>query len=172
MTAMGAPDNAWGQRAEHLLAGALLRINVNAIPSSARPLDVRTADAGGGYNPYAPGAPLTLYATGIRNAYDLVFHSNGQLYVPANGSAAGGNTPATSATTCNRSDGTYNVPAVAGIVDVRAPQNDWLFRVTKGGYYGHPNPLRCEWVMNGGNPTSGVDFAEVARYPYRHAARP
>ena len=54
MTAHGRPRQCLGQRAEHLLAGALLRINVNAIPSSARPLDVRTADAGGGYNPYAP----------------------------------------------------------------------------------------------------------------------
>ena len=35
---------------------------------------------------------------GIRNAYDLVWHSNGHLYVPTNGSAAGGNTPAVPAT--------------------------------------------------------------------------
>ena len=40
-----------------------------------------------------------------------------------------------------------------------------LYRVTKGGYYGHPDPLRCEWVMNGSKSTSGVDFAEVAQYP-------
>ena len=38
--------------------------------------------------------PLTIYATGVRNAYDLVWHSNGHLYAPTNGSAAGGNTPA------------------------------------------------------------------------------
>ena len=44
-------------------------------------------------------------------------------------------------------------------------QNDWLFRVVQGGYYGHPNPMRCEWVLNGGNPTAGADRAEVAQYP-------
>ncbi|NJR66406.1 MAG: hypothetical protein HC772_15520 [Leptolyngbyaceae cyanobacterium CRU_2_3] len=30
-----------------------------------------------------------------------------------------------------------------------------------GGYYGHPNPLRQEYILNGGNPTSGKDAAEV-----------
>ena len=46
--------------------------------------------------PTRPGSTAdTVYtATGIGNAYDLVFHSNGQLYVPANRPAAGGNTPA------------------------------------------------------------------------------
>jgi hypothetical protein len=42
-------------------------------------------------------------------------------------------------------------------------QNDYLFKVEQGGYYGHPNPLRQEYIMNGGNPTSGVDPAEVAK---------
>ena len=44
-------------------------------------------------------------------------------------------------------------------------QDDFLFRVVKNGYYGHPNPTRCEWVLNGGNPTSGADTAEVPQYP-------
>ncbi len=30
-----------------------------------------------------------------------------------------------------------------------------------GIYYGHPNPVRDEDLLNGGNPTSGVDPAEV-----------
>ena len=33
------------------------------------PLDVQT-DEGGRYDPYAPGAPLTVYASGVRNAYE------------------------------------------------------------------------------------------------------
>ncbi len=43
-------------------------------------------EAGGSYDPYDPGAALTIYATGVRNAYDLLWHSNGRLYVPVNGS--------------------------------------------------------------------------------------
>ena len=39
-------------------------------------------EEGGTYDPYAAGAPLTLYATGVRNAFDLVWHSNGHLYAP------------------------------------------------------------------------------------------
>lgn len=172
-TAMGQPDNAWGNREERLLAGAILQIDLSKIASM--PLDVKT-EAGGTYNPYAPDAPLTIYATGVRNAYDLVWHSNGQLYAPANGSAAGGNTPATPAAlpaACqNRIDkaerGAYTGPSVPALTSTgttaaqKTPtETDYLFRVTQGGYYGHPNPLRCEWVLNGGNPTEGVDPAEI-----------
>ncbi|WP_223828042.1 CBM35 domain-containing protein [Vreelandella titanicae] len=45
------------------------------------------------YNPFADDAVVKIFATGVRNAYDLVWHSNGNLYVPTNGSAAGGNVP-------------------------------------------------------------------------------
>jgi len=34
-----------------------------------------------------------------------------------------------------------------------------------GGFYGHPNPQRCEWVLNGGNPTTSADTAEIPEYP-------
>lgn len=161
-SAMGAPDNAWGNQSEQLLSGALLRLDLTKVGST--PLNVQTAD-GGNYNPYAPGAPLTLYATGIRNAFDMVWHTNGQLYVPTNGSAAGGNAPATPALPATCANGsTYTGPAVPALKSVTV-QSDYLFRVQQGGYYGHPNPLRCEWVLNGGNPTAGTDPAEVTAYP-------
>jgi hypothetical protein len=163
-SAMGAADNAWGNRPERLLSASILRINLSAI--SAPPLDVKT-EAGGSYDPYAAGAPVTLYATGVRNAYDLAWHSNGQLYSAANGSAAGGNVPATppdfaSSPACQRRG--YTGPAAPG-VNGAATQKDWLFRVVQGGYYGHPNPLRCEWLMNGGNPTAATEANELAEYP-------
>jgi hypothetical protein len=175
MTAMGAPDNAWGQRTEHLLAGAVLRLDTAKLPATL-PLNVQTNDGSpttSGYNPFATNAPLTIYATGVRNAYDLVWHSNGSLYVPTNGSAAGGATPATPSplpSACTRriddaTRGDYTGPSVPGIANVTVAMPDFLFRVVQGGYYGHPNPFRCEWVMNGGNPTSGTDSAEVAQYP-------
>jgi len=167
-TAMGAPDAAWGQRPERLLSGAVLQVNPSTIANP--PLDVKTED-GGDYNPYASGAPVKLYASGVRNAFDLVWHSNGQLYVPTNGSAAGGNTPAIPeplpASCAKRIDGDpYTGPSgVPGLTAVDKSQNDFLFRVVQHGYYGHPNPLRCEWIMNGGNPTSSADPAEVSQYP-------
>ncbi|WNL37791.1 carbohydrate-binding protein [Halomonas sp. PAMB 3232] len=105
------------------------------------------------YDPFAEDAVLTIFATGARNAYDLVWHSNGFLYVPTNGSAAGGNVPDDPSTPVN--ERYTNVEK----------QDDYLFKVVEGGYYGHPNPLRDEYIMNGGNPTGGVDPHQVDRYP-------
>ena len=169
-TATGAPDNAWGNRPERVLNAALLRLNVAGV--TAPPLDAKTED-GGSYNPFAAGAPLTIYASGIRNAFDLVWHSNGQLYVPTNGSAAGGNTPGSPATlpaSCsNRIDkptnGNYTGPQVPGIQNLLLAQPDYLYRIVKDKYYGHPNPARCEWTLNGGNPTSGADPGQITQYP-------
>ena len=163
-TAMGGSDSTWANREEHLLTAAILRLDLSKINVTGLPLDAKT-DEGGQYNPYAPNAPLTIYATGIRNAYDLVWHSNGELYVPTNGSGAGGNTPASVAGT-RRPDGSlYAGPKVPAVTKGTEDQKDYLFRVEKGGYYGHPNPSRGEYVMNGGNPTENQDPAQFNQYP-------
>lgn len=170
---MGAPDDPWGNRPERLLTAAILRIDLDRI--SSPPLSVKTEE-GGTYNPFASNAPVTIYATGVRNAYDLVWHSNGQLYAPTNGAGSDGNTPSTPdvlpASCQSRIDdatrGNYTGPQVTGMTNVLRAQPDLLFRIVKGGYYGHPNPLRCEWVMNGGNPNpaaNGPDPAEDPQYP-------
>jgi hypothetical protein len=154
-SAMGAPDDAWFNRSERLLSGAILQIDPRRQAPTGG-FNVRTEDRGAAnYNPYSPNAPVKIFATGIRNAYDLVWHSNRNLYVPTNGSAAGGNTPGDPTTAKN--EGLTNV----------ATQNDYLFKIglTGGGYYGHPNPRRGEYIMNGGNPTAGSDAAEVVK-PY------
>ena len=117
-TAMGAPDSAWKFQEERVLSGAVLRLDTNLLGST--PLDVQT-EGGGNYDPYAPNAPLTIYATGTRNSYDLVWHSNGNLYVPANGSAAGGNIPRYDPIpgTCeHRPDGGYSGPVLDDPSDV------------------------------------------------------
>jgi hypothetical protein len=169
-SAMGAADKAWGDRPERLLNGAILQLDAQALAGRSSPLNVKTEE-GGSYDPYAAGAPVKIYATGVRNAYDLVWHSNGQLYAPTNGSAAGGNVPAIPSTlpdSCERRiDGKeYSGPkGKPGINGVNQTQKDWLFRVVQGGYYGHPHPLRCEWIMNGGNPRSQSDPADVTPYP-------
>jgi hypothetical protein len=162
-SAMGSPDKTWNYRIEHLLSGTLLRLDVSKLKNL--PLDVKTADGRGTYNPYASNAPLTIYASGFRNAYDMVWHSNGNLYIPTNGSAAGGNTPASIYGTLRTDGSVYRGPAIHALKNVQQTMNDYLFRVVKGGYYGHPNPLRGEFVLNGGNPTSSVDPAQVNDYP-------
>ncbi|MEH2250447.1 Ig-like domain-containing protein [Nostoc sp.] len=165
----GAPNKVWSNRPERLLNAAVLRVDLSKIASL--PLSVKTED-GGTYNPFKPGAAVTIFASGVRNAYDLVWHTNGQLYVPTNGSAAGGNTPNTPIPlpiACqNRIDkatnGAYTSPSVPGLSNI-GTQRDYLFRVVKNGYYGHPNPKRCEWVLSGGNPTDGIDPGQVNEYP-------
>ena len=170
-TAMGQPDAAWGFRNEHLLNAAILAVDVDAIGSGT--VNVHTEDEDP-YDPFADDAPVTIYATGLRNAYDMAWHSNGRLYVPTNGSAAGGNTPQSPQPDSaefgdDRIDlgenGPFTGDFIPGLNNVPQTQNDYLFRVVEGGYYGHPNPTRDEWVLNGGNPTSGVDSAEVSAYP-------
>ncbi|GGP71042.1 Ig-like domain-containing protein [Saccharothrix coeruleofusca] len=167
MNAMGAPDTTWGNRPEHLLSAAVLRLRPARLPASL-PVNVRT-EAGGGYDPYAAAAPLTIHATGVRNAYDLVWHRNGHLYAPTNGSAAGGNAPATPsplpASCATRTDGPYTGPAVASVTDNPVAETDYVFDVKPGRYYGHPAPIRCEWVLAGGNPTAGADPFQVGAYP-------
>ena len=154
MSASGAPDSAWYMRSEHLLSSAVLRVDLSRLTA---PVNVQTEelDAGTEYDPSAPGAPVTLYGVGLRNAYDLVWHSNGHLYCPTNGTAAGANTPGSPPGL---------TPVIPELLSIPT-QDDFLFDVVLGGYYGHPNPARGQYVLNGGNPTAGVDPDEVAATP-------
>jgi len=169
-SAAGAADGAWGNRPERLLNAAILEIDptrdapsggydVRTEPITANMAPTTTFPANqfnengtypGMYNPFAEDAVLKIYATGVRNAYDLVWHSNGNLYVPTNGTASGGKTP--------------NDPTQPGLDTVIAnspKQYDYFFTIEEGGYYGHPNVLRDQYVLNGGNPTAGLDPNEV-----------
>ncbi len=187
MNAMGATDGTW-KRAEHLLSAAVLELDPAKLPATL-PVDVATPDVNaparggvaahtGTYNPYAPDAPLTLYATGVRNAFDLIWHSNGRLYTGTNGSAAGGATPATPATlpaSCaNRADAPATTPSAPGIANNQQAETDYVFRISKGRYYGHPNPMRCEYVLNAGNPNgyTGNPLFKVNAYPAGQQADP
>src|SRR6185369_14774086 len=145
-TAYGAPDSNWGNRPERLLSASILRLDVSAL-TPGRPIDARTPDGGGSYNPSLPGSPLTIYASGVRLAYDMVWTSDGDLYVPTNGSSAGG-----------------NAPGAPTLSNIPISEDDWLFRIAGGKYYGHPNPQQGHSILNGSNPTAGYDFAEVVQY--------
>lgn len=126
--------------------------------------DVRSPDFNGGklplnvqttepvhYDHRAPTAPLKLHATGFREMYRLAWHSNGNLYGAV-----------------NQNDGTgrAETPSCPGVPSLEAvfPDED-LVRIVQGGYYGHPNPSRRQYVLLGGNPTPGVDPWEVPEYP-------
>ncbi len=197
-SAGGEPDAAWIFRPERLLAAAVLRIELDKLPAQL-PLSLFTTDniavinaapatgmtmSDGTYNPYSANSPVTLYATGIRNGYDMVFHSNGWMYVPTNGTAGNGssspNTPPSgkyvtmdpSGLGVRRPNGTFfvdpNIPGVKG----GETQKDWLFKSKGGSFHGHPNPYRGEFVLNhGGKAYSGLpgqeesSYRDVQKYP-------
>jgi len=73
------------------------------------------------------GGDVSVYASGLRNPYDILFHSNGNLYNTDNGPNAG-----------------YGPASIScfsqGPNDVGAP--DELNIIVAGGYYGHPNRSR------------------------------
>ncbi len=187
MSSAGSYDGDW-QREEVLLSGAVLRLDLVKLSGFNLPLNVQTTSnqnlinnapsisvtmSDSTYNPYGSSSPLTIYASGVRNPYDLVWHSNGQLYLPTNGSGGGGNSPA-SVTGTRRPNGTFyngtEVTATTGI----AVQHDWLFRVNPAmpvGYFGHPNPLRGEYVLNRGFMDNNKYFPSVGTdVNYRPAA--
>lgn len=154
-TGNGGPDAKWGMRPEHLMTAAILRFDP-AKRAGEWPIRAKT-QGGGTYDPYAADAPLTIYATGVRSAYDTLWHSNGHLYTAVNGAAAGGATPARMS-----ADG---VTSLAAIDPVEFTCDDVLLDVQPGAYYGAPNPARDEYVLNGGNPTPDEDPYDVAAYP-------
>ena len=162
-TGNGSPDTKWNNRPERLLTAAVLKIDADKLPKD-RPLDVTTPDGGGTYDPFARGAPLTIHATGVRSGFDLLWHSNGHLYTAINGAGRGGNTPGV-----GEGDALLSGP----IMNVPVTTDDTLADVTDfGGYHGHPNPLRGERVLMGGNPTGGTDPYEIDAYPVGTAPEP
>ena len=150
LSGYGAADQAWGFRAETPLSASILVADVlgDARFAGSSSVNVNTST---GYDPVPAGAAVRVYAMGTRNPFDLVWHSNGSLYVPVNESAAG-NAPAGPG---GNPPGLSNLPA----------GRDFLARVQQGKYYGHPNPTQDNYVLNGGNPTAAVDPFETPQYP-------
>ncbi|MEM7558177.1 MAG: hypothetical protein AAF394_03565 [Planctomycetota bacterium] len=131
------------EQPETPLSAATLAINLkHPAFREGRPVDVREYDAT--TNPSA----LQVYATGIREAFDLCWHSSGSLFAGVNMNDTNDKTPQKG-----------NLPAV----NVRP--SEMMLRIVEGKYYGHPNPSRNEWVLLGGNPTDEVDPWEVSALP-------
>ena len=142
-TAGGAPNaeaTRFGTIDEQSLSGAILVADVR------RPgFDGSCANTSDLYGP--PPCEVTTYATGIRNAYDFVFHPNGSMYSAVNGLGGDGAFPRSPRPPCAG-------PASPRPFDrggqYPGPQPDLLLRVERGRYYGHPNASRGECVFADG----------------------
>ena len=100
---------------------------------------------------------VAIYASGLRNPYDMIFHSNGKFYNTDNGPNSG---YGPSSVTCTTDNGG----------DAEAP--DELNIIVEGAYYGHPNRNRglagetreCTYHA-GGEPSTAEYTAPIALLP-------
>jgi hypothetical protein len=96
-----------------------------------------------------PYTDVQIYASGLRNSYSGVFHSNSYLYAPDNGLGVEGTVPPVPRLG-GPTDRTKTTLLGEIPIDNPGIQPDLLYRVVQGGYYGHPNPYRDEVVFKDG----------------------
>jgi len=157
-TNMGLPSHKFAELSEYALSGSILEIDLGAIGGSTYDLPTLSG-ANDGNDPFGGNdglnqAKLTnnnkvkLFATGLRNAYDLVKTQAGKLYTIDNGP--------------NASWGGKPTSACTNIVDNGgATHKDNLHLVNRGDYLGHPNPTRG----NKNNKFGGQSPVEIAEHP-------
>jgi glucose/arabinose dehydrogenase/N-acetylneuraminic acid mutarotase len=152
--AANTADTEFGDRAEQPLSAALVVADVKAAGfdgTCADPNDIYSSD----------DCDVDVYASGLRNTYDFVFHSNGSMYAPDNGLGVVGSYPPNPTPPCRGFGSTVSYKNGG---NNPGEQPDELNRIVEGGYYGHPNPTRNECVFGDGS------FQGVAPLPnYRPA---
>jgi N-acetylneuraminic acid mutarotase/glucose/arabinose dehydrogenase len=151
--------NEFGTRPEQPLSAALLVVDVPQWKANPANFNGNVASPLGEFIDqfYARkqqelGRPFTevqVYASGLRNTYDGVFHSNGQIYAPDNGLGGVGTTPPVPRLG-DPSDRNITTQLGQDPIDNPGVQSEPLNRIVQGGYYGHPNPYRDEVVFMDG----------------------
>jgi len=140
-TNQGALSYNFAKLPEYALSAATLEIDLSALPSI--PYDLPTLNGPADqYDPFGghdgenmaklvEDGPVQIYASGLRNAYDLVLTESGNFYTWDNGpNAPWGGEPGPNCSDDYVQDNT-------GIYN-----KDSLHKLTKGYYAGHPNPTR------------------------------
>jgi glucose/arabinose dehydrogenase len=146
-TGGGAPNTGspeFGTRPEQPLSAALLVADVKAPGFQGNCASALDDTTGTAVTVIPASCHVRPFATGLRNMYDFVFHSNGHIYGPVNGVGGLGTFPLTPAPPCQGLV-TYLPALDLGI------QPDTLNLLEPGGYYGHPNPARDECVFGDGS---------------------
>lgn len=145
-TGAGAPNDAmteFGTRPEQPLSAALLVADVKAAGFEGDCASAVDDSTGTADKTIPATCDVVPYATGLRNMYDFVFHTNGQVYGPDNGLGVKGTFPASPTPDCQ------GIVAYTSSLDPGA-RPDPLILVEQGNYYGHPNPARDECVFGDG----------------------
>ena len=149
-TNLGAPAAAFGKVPEYALSAAIL--SVDLLGAGDRTYDLPTLDDpdrpgirdesdpfGGnrGLNQAraVAGGPVQVFASGLRNPYDILISQAGLMYTIQNGANPNMGAPPLE----GRAGRCTNDPHEGGLREV-----DTLHLVRENGYYGHPNPTRAE----------------------------
>jgi hypothetical protein len=147
-TNLGAPSSPFSLLPEYALSGAILAIDLNRLGNATydlptlddpdRPGSPDANDPFGGHGGLNqafldPEGPVTLYAAGLRNAYDLVFTPLGLFTIDNGPNRTFGGFPVNP-----ESPESINQPSEGGVF-----QPDSLYRISgPGSYLGHPNLTR------------------------------
>ncbi|MFK7892024.1 MAG: choice-of-anchor D domain-containing protein [Granulosicoccus sp.] len=135
----GAPSNNFAELPEYALSAAVLEIDLGQIGNSTYDIPTLNGPADefdpfGGHDGLnqamlVENGPIELFATGLRNAYDIVYTESGRIYAWDNGGNTG----------CGGPPG----PGCSDDVnDAGKRGKDGLHLLKKGYYAGHPNPTR------------------------------
>ncbi len=137
----GVPNSSIGGLPESPFTAAILKADITKAnfngqieyvlppdfePPSGLTFDAEDSQVFGDEAKVASGVDVSVYASGIRNPYDVVYTTKGILYATDNGHNKGFGSLSTSATT--------EIPAYG--------TPDELNLVEEGNYYGHPNRNR------------------------------
>jgi IPT/TIG domain/Glucose / Sorbosone dehydrogenase len=130
---------------ENYFSGAILVANVGK-PKYNGFITYDAKDNGNPVNGFGPNG-VEVFASGFRNSYGIVMHSNGKLYATVNGPNPGFGDMATGCGPGQDIPDEYD--------------DDELNLVVRDGYYGHPNhkraetdPRQCVWRGTGVASTS------------------
>lgn len=196
-TNAGAPSAPLGYLPEYVLSGAVLKVDLNAITAMTvktdsygqkyyfnlptlddptRPGVNEGVDASveifgghGGLNQakYDPNGPVTFYATGLRNATEILETQNGNFLTFDNGGNPSWGNTVVIRTDQNGNQIATNLPEQGGSITTN---QDQLHLILPGAYLGHPNPFRASgsaaglYVQDGSGtplPQLPSDFASV-----------
>jgi glucose/arabinose dehydrogenase len=141
-------------RAETRLSGAILRACFKDGNGDVDP----TFDRNCGEEHSQQSCDIEIYASGLRNPFDLVWHSNGRLYSTDNDANPGFRD------NCGAEFNNFGCSCQAPVVN---PVGDELNLIEEGRYYGSPNPYlanpagpQCQGGTAGGKAcTTNADCA-------------
>ena len=154
------PNSEFGNRPEQVLSAAVVVADIPKWKANPNNFNGNVASPLGEFIDqfYARktqelGRPYTdvqIYASGVRNPYSGVFHTNGSFYVPNNGLGSSQTVPPVPRLG-SPTDRTKTTLLGDVALDNPGTQPDSLYRVTERSYYGHPNPYRDEAVFGNGS---------------------